>query len=95
MSPPKRDLNSFFAAPSGPKVNLFLDELDAELVKQISIARRELLGAVEAVYGDTSQWRYIRGQILRALGERGLEGRLRVFCLEAREDEQREESGAL
>lgn len=46
----------------------------AETKRQISIARREILAIVEAVYGETPQWGFVRGKLLAALGDRGLEG---------------------
>ena len=47
--------------------------------RQISIARRETLTVVEIVWGASPQWPFVRSQLLRILGERGLEGRLLGF----------------
>ena len=45
-----------------------------QLKRQISISRREIVSLVEAVYGTSSQWEYVRSQLLTLLGDKGLEG---------------------
>lgn len=47
-----------------------------EVLRHISVARHEILSVVDAVYGGTPQWPFVRSQLLRILGERGLEGRV-------------------
>ncbi len=46
---------------------------DAAL-RDVAIARRKILALVEGVFGNSSQWPFIRTQLLTILGERGLQG---------------------
>lgn len=48
----------------------------ADIGRAVSICRREVLSLLEAVYGGTQQWSFIRSRVLTLLGDRGLEGRI-------------------
>lgn len=48
-----------------------------QVIEAISFYRSMILDVVEIQIGDTPCWQSTRGKFLRALGDRGLEGRIR------------------
>jgi hypothetical protein len=62
-------------------------DLSKELQREVSISRREIVTLIEAVYGQTPQWNFVRSQLLTLLGDRGLEGNLKGVIRENGESE--------
>jgi len=52
------------------------EAIKSRLLEHLAVSRREILGLTEAVYGTTTQWMYVRSQLLSLLGDRGLAGKI-------------------
>lgn len=51
-------------------------EFEKGLERSVSICRQEILSLVEAVYGSSAQWQFVRTRILHAFGDKGLMRRI-------------------
>jgi hypothetical protein len=52
------------------------EKLKAELIEAIGESRNPILDPVEQELAGTVKWPVVRSRLLKALGERGLEGRV-------------------
>lgn len=52
------------------------DELQRKLMDVVDQYRSMILDPVEQEMGDSPNWKYIRSRLLKALGDRGLGGRI-------------------
>ncbi|WP_413289303.1 hypothetical protein [Bdellovibrio sp. HCB337] len=50
--------------------------LEKQIKEIIDLYRSMILDAVEQELGDSPNWKFLRGRLLKALGDRGLEGRI-------------------
>jgi hypothetical protein len=46
----------------------------SEMLSAVRVARRDLLNLLDATYGDTQHWPFLRSRILGTFGKKGLEG---------------------
>lgn len=48
-----------------------------QAIRALGFYRRLIIDSLEQDLIDSPNWKYVRGRVLRALGENGLEGQLR------------------
>ncbi len=53
------------------------DRIERGLLESLDFYRGLVLDSVEQELGGTEKWPYLRGRLLKALGDRGLAGRIR------------------
>jgi len=54
-----------------------LDNLERNILDIIDHYRGHILDPIEQELGDSPSWKFLRSKILKALGDRGLSGRIR------------------
>jgi hypothetical protein len=57
--------------------NLLKQRLEQRLLEAIDQYRSIILDPVQQELGDTPNWKFLRSRLLKALGDRGLAGRIR------------------
>jgi len=57
--------------------NVNREKLERRLVEGVDQYRSMILDPIEHEIGHTPAWRYLRSRLLKALGDRGLVGRIR------------------
>lgn len=58
------------------------DHLERRLLDVVDQYRSMILDPVEQAVGDSQEWKYLRSRILKAMGDRGLAGRIREVLRE-------------
>jgi len=53
------------------------EKLEKQLLEVVDQYRSMILDPIEHELGQTPNWRYLRSRLLKALGDRGLVGRIR------------------
>ncbi len=54
-----------------------VSQLERQLLEVIDLYRSMIIDPIEQEMGDSPNWQYIRSRLLKALGDRGLSGRIR------------------
>ena len=52
-------------------------QLERQLLEVVDLYRSMIIDPIEQEMGDSPNWQYIRSRLLKALGDRGLSGRIR------------------
>jgi hypothetical protein len=64
-----------------------------KILQSIDLTRSIILDSVEQEITDLHSWKHLRARLLRALGESGLEGRLRTILSQALTNAQQMQIG--
>lgn len=60
----------------GHATQIVSEKILEQLLESVNFYRGVVLDSVEQELGDTPNWKFMRTRILRAFGDRGLEGRI-------------------